>query len=225
MMRVTICACVAAATTLLMTSAASAQDISYNVGVVSDYVFRGFSQTDEDFALQGGVDLTTDSGFYLGAWGSNVDFYDSTDAEIDVYGGYRTEAGGFSLDFGAIYYGYVDQPSGADYDFVEVKAAVSRSLAAGSIGAAVYYSPDFFGGADEATYVEVNGSFAPAERFTVGGAVGYQDISNASGYSTWNLGVGYALTENLALDVRYHDSDEDTFLSDSRFVVGLKATF
>ena len=85
----------ALATALIgVSSPASAQSdvkVAWNVGVVSDYIFRGFSQTGEDPAIQGGVDLTSGS-FYAGAWASNVDFGDDTDAEIDVYGGYRTEA-------------------------------------------------------------------------------------------------------------------------------------
>lgn len=54
-------------------SAQSDIDVAFNAGVVSDYVFRGFSQTAEDPAIQGGVDLTAGS-FYAGAWASNVDF-------------------------------------------------------------------------------------------------------------------------------------------------------
>jgi uncharacterized protein (TIGR02001 family) len=155
---------------------ASAQDakVAFNVGVTSDYVFRGYSQTNEDPAIQGGVDLTAGS-FYAGAWASNVDFGDDTDAEVDVYGGYRTEAGGFALDFGVIGYLYAGEPDGADYNYAEFKAAASRAVGPATFGAAVYYSPDFFGAADkEATYAEVNAAFSPADKWTISGAVGQQ---------------------------------------------------
>ncbi len=108
-------------------SAQSTVDVAWNVGVVSDYVFRGFSQTGEDPAIQGGVDLTSGN-FYGGAWASNVDFGDDTDAEFDIYGGYRTEAGGFALDFGVIGYLYAGAPDGADYNYAEFKAAASRAV-------------------------------------------------------------------------------------------------
>jgi uncharacterized protein (TIGR02001 family) len=54
--------------------AAPASDltVAYNVGLYSQYIFRGLTQTDRKPALQGGVDLTHSSGFYLGAWGSNI---------------------------------------------------------------------------------------------------------------------------------------------------------
>ena len=61
--------------------AQTAPEVAFNIGVVSDYVFRGASQTDEEPALQGGVDVTVGS-FYAGAWASTVDFGDNTDAEI-----------------------------------------------------------------------------------------------------------------------------------------------
>lgn len=207
---------------------ASAQDakVAFNVGVTSDYVFRGYSQTNEDPAVQGGVDLTAGS-FYAGAWASNVDFGDDTDAEVDVYGGYRTEAGGFALDFGVIGYLYAGEPDGADYNYAEFKAAASRAVGPATFGAAVYYSPDFFGAADkEATYAEVNAAFSPAPKWTISGAVGQQWLDVSDDYLTWNAGVGYALSDNLSADARYYDTDVDGVpAAEDRFVVGLKLTY
>ena len=57
----------------------TAVDVAFNVGVFSDYVYRGYSQTNEDPAIQGGMDLTAGN-FYAGVWASNVDFGDDTDA-------------------------------------------------------------------------------------------------------------------------------------------------
>jgi len=99
--------------------------VAYNVGLYSQYIFRGLTQTDRKPALQGGVDLTHSSGFYLGAWGSNIswlkDAYgppgtadDQTyykkggNLEVDLYGGFRTELGksGIGIDVGALQYWY-----------------------------------------------------------------------------------------------------------------------
>ena len=225
--------CAAAAATLAagligLAAPASAQstvDVAWNVGAVSDYVFRGFSQTSEDPAIQGGVDLTSVS-FYAGAWASNVDFGDDTDAEVDVYGGYRTEAGGFALDFGAIGYLYVGEPDGADYNYAEFKAAASRAVGPATFGAAVYYSPDFFGADKEATYAEVNAAFSPAPKWTVSGALGKQWLDVSDDYTTWNVGVGYALTDKVGVDVRYHDTDVDGVPgAEDRIVGAVKLTF
>lgn len=227
----TSCAALAAAlATLTAAGAASAQDaeFAFNAAVASDYVFRGVSQTSEDPALQAGVDVTTAAGFYAGAWASNVDFGDDTSLEIDVYGGYRTEAVGFALDFGVVNYTYVDAPSipDAGYSYLEFKAAASRAIGPVTAGAAVYYSPDFFGLDEQATYIEGNLAYAPADKWTVSGALGKQFLDVSDDYTTWNVGVGYALTDNLALDVRYHDTDVDNLdIYDGRVVGAIKVLF
>lgn len=231
----------AAAAALLLTtgltSQASAQVVApeaaaqwtFNVGGTSDYVFRGVSQTEQEPALSAGVDLSVGS-FYGGAWASNVSFPgdDNTQAEIDLYGGVRTEAGGWNLDLGVIGYLYAGQPGGTDYDYVEFKAAASRAVGPATLGAAVYVAPDFFGASeDEATYVEANAAISPADSWTLSGAIGRQVLSSDFDYTTWNLGAAYQLTSNLAVDVRYHDTDEHDFgdIYGSRAVASLKATF
>ncbi|MBB5747646.1 TorF family putative porin [Brevundimonas variabilis] len=203
--------------------------IAWNVAVGSDYVFRGVSQTEEDAAISGGVDLTSGT-FYAGAWASNVAFPGDTDtdAEIDLYAGIRPEFAGWNWDVGVVGYLYTSQPDAADYDYVEAKVAASRAVGPATIGAALYWSPDFFGAAeDEATYVEANAAFSPADKWTISGAVGRQFVSSDFDYMTWNLGLARQLTDTLALDVRYHDTDEHDFgdIYGSRAVVSLKASF
>ena len=222
----TTCAAAAALALLASAGAASAQDakVTVNAAVTSDYVFRGFSQTNEDPAVQAGVDLTVGS-FYAGAWASNVDFGDNTEAEIDLYGGFRGEAKGYAWDVGVVTYLYAPGANG-DYDYVELKAAVSRAVGPVTAGAAVYFSPDFFGADEEATYIEGNIAFAPANKWTVSAAVGKQFLDVSTDYATWNVGVGYAFTDNLVADVRYHDTDVDNLdIYDGRVVGTIKVLF
>ena len=118
---------IAASLAILATSASFAQTkapepdytLSYNVGVVSDYRFRGISQTSFNPALQLGVDFAHKSGFYLGAFGSNVDWVKKLNGatkgsyEIDLYGGFKgniTKDLGF--DVGLITYQYPGNNSG-----------------------------------------------------------------------------------------------------------------
>lgn len=126
---------------------------------------------------------------------------------------------------GAVGYGYVNAPDGADYDYLELKAAASRAIGPATFGGVVYWSPDFFGLDEEATYAEANVVFTPADKWTVSGAVGHQWLDVNDDYATWNVGVGYAVTEHVAIDVRYHDADVDGPLSDARAVAGLKFLF
>jgi uncharacterized protein (TIGR02001 family) len=226
-----------AAATVAMGGVALADDtsgakVTFNVGAASDYVFRGVSQTNENAEIFGGVDLTVDK-FYAGLWTSNVNFFpgDPTDAEIDVYAGFKPTLGPVSLDLGAIYYTYVNPPKGGGYPYAELKAAGSIPLGKASLGAAFFYSPDFFGPTDndKAYYYEVNGSMPVIDKVSVSGAFGHQQLSKGQlDYNTWNLGLGYAFNDHIGVDVRYWDTDEHKALGktgDSRGVVSLKATF
>ena len=197
-------------------------EVAFNVGVVSDYVFRGASQTDGKAALQGGVDVDL-GGFYAGSWASNVDFGDDTDAEIDLYGGYRTEAAGYALDLGAGGYFYVNEPNGAEYNYVEFKALASRAIGPATLGAGLYHSFDYFGADEKATYVEANAAIAATDKWTLSGAIGQQWLDVSGDYAAWNLGAAYALSDHLSLDVRYHDMDSP--LGEARVAAGLKASF
>ncbi|WP_269716291.1 TorF family putative porin [Caulobacter sp. NIBR2454] len=220
----------AATASFLMAGAAAAQDsgptFSFNLGLTSDYVFRGVTQTDQEPALQGGVDMSAGV-FYAGIWGSNVDFFDETDAEVDVYFGVKPTFGPISADFAAIYYGYVNEPNGADYAYWEFKAAGSVPVGPGSIGTALYVSPDFFGSVGEAAYYEVNGAFPVMDKLSLTGALGRQDLEGNGDYTTWNLGAAYALTDNLSIDLRYHDTSKHEFgeYYEESFVASIKATF
>lgn len=202
---------------------ALAEDVAFNIGATNNYVFRGITQTDEKFAVQGGLDFATDGGFYAGAWASNVDFKDGTDAEIDLYGGYKTEAGGFALDFGVVAYSYVGAPSGVSYNNYELKVGASRAFGPATLGAVVYYSPDSWGVESESVYAELNGAYTVSDKISVSGAVGRQTFDPGSDYTTWNLGGTYALTDKLGLDLRYYDTNLSGY--DDAFVVALKATF
>jgi hypothetical protein len=102
-----------AALSMLALGAAAQAEVTGTVTVVSDYDFRGITQSAQDPALQGSIDYAHDSGFYIGAWASNIDFGDEFDAdvEVDVYAGFRggedvtwdVEFGGFDND-SAFYY-------------------------------------------------------------------------------------------------------------------------
>ena len=90
--------------------------VSYNVGVISEYRYRGLGQTRGKPALQGGVDYDSGSGFYLGAWGSTIKWIKDQSTpdqdvkgpvELDIYGGYKFEAAGLGWDVGYLRYEYL----------------------------------------------------------------------------------------------------------------------
>jgi uncharacterized protein (TIGR02001 family) len=215
---------------------------SANVGVTSDYVFRGISQTFQDPAVQGGVDFTCGR-FYFGFWGSNVDFGPDANVEIDVYAGIKGTAGRISWDLGVIYYGYPGQDDlgiRPHIDYLELKAAASAEIwKGGTVSGTVFYSPDYTYGLGPVTTLEASltqalpkvGIFSPTASVLVGHShfsdkFFGQDLS----YTYWNAGVTLGFLEKWSLDLRYWDTDGEGFadvgtLSDDRFVATLKYTF
>ncbi len=94
--------------------------VSANVALSTDYVFRYVSQTMEEPAISGGVDLAcADTGFYLGTWASNVDFGDDATIEVDFYGGWTAEfANGLGPNVGLIDYEYFGWSIGVSTELV-----------------------------------------------------------------------------------------------------------
>jgi len=224
-MKVLKLALCAAAASLLTAGAASAEapTVAWNVGAATDYVFRGISQTDEKPEVFGGVDVTSGI-LYGGLWTSNVDFGDDTAAEVDLYAGVTPTLGPVSTNIGVIYYGYVNGPSSNAY--TEFKLAGSVPAGPVTLGAAVYYSPEFFGKTGEATYTEANASYSPMDKLTLSGAYGHQDVELAGDYNTWNIGATYAFTDHFSGDLRYSDTDvKDCDICNERVYATIKATF
>ena len=114
-------------------SAPSYAELSGNVSVTNNYIWRGLTQSINESAVQGGLDYASESGFYAGTWVSNV-AYDSDDAyscEHDMYFGFADETEGFSYDVGYLYYNY---DSNVGYDFGEVYGSVGL----GNLGLTLY---------------------------------------------------------------------------------------
>jgi len=214
----------------------SAFEISANTALVSDYVFRGISQSDENFAIQGGFDVSHESGLYTGVWSSSVDFNDGDEAniEIDLYAGYAGEANGVSYDIGGLYYAYPGADSSLDYDFWEVYGSLGYDFEIASAAVGVNYSPDYFGSSGDAVYTYLGVDVPLPQNFTLSGGVGYQDIDdNASfgtpDYTNWHASIGYDW-KNLNFSVTYHDTDLDepgecADGCEARVVFGISAAF
>ena len=116
-------------------SAPAFAEVSMNIGVTSNYVWRGVTQTDDKAAISGGLDWSGDTGLYAGTWASNVDFgkddqgNNITPYELDLYGGYAGEVGDFGYDVGLLYYTY---DSDANANFLELGVSGSwKFLSAG----------------------------------------------------------------------------------------------
>jgi uncharacterized protein (TIGR02001 family) len=120
----------------------SAITISGAATLASDYRFRGVSQSDEGFAVQGGFTISHESGLYAGAWGSNLagwGTFGGANMELDLYAGFKLPVGEGTLDLGGTWFMY---PSGADKtDFVEFYAKLGGTVGPVGLTATVAYAP------------------------------------------------------------------------------------
>lgn len=205
----------------------SPHSLSANVGMYSNYVFRGISQTGGDPAVQGGLDYTHSSGFYLGTWGSNVGWiedyqgYASGNVEIDVYGGFRGGIGKTDLtyDLGAIQYLYPGKKAGAvDADTTELYAALGWKWFTAKYS--YYVSDEVFGfaNADGSDYLDISASVPIGETgLTAGAHWGTFNFKNngAQDYTDWKVSLAYdmgklsTVTSGVTLGVMYTDTDAD----------------
>jgi uncharacterized protein (TIGR02001 family) len=206
----------------------SPHKLSANVGLYSDYVFRGISQTGGDPAIQGGLDYTHSSGFYLGTWASNVgwieDFqgYDSGNMEIDLYGGFRGNIGksDFTFDVGAIQYWYPgDKPAGVtDADTTEIYGALGWKWF--TVKYSYYLSNEVFGfaDADGSDYLAISGSLPVGETgLTLGASWGTFSFDNNGNqdYDDWSVSAAYDMgklsnvTSGVTVGLKYTDTDAE----------------
>lgn len=207
---------------------ASPHTVAGNVGLFSSYRFRGIDQTFGKPALQGGIDYTHASGFYVGNWNSNVSSgagFPDGNLEMDFYGGYRTSFGDLGLDVGAIYY-YYPGSEARGFDARAQKGSVNNKeiyLGASWKILSLKYSysmDDYFslrGTANDAgkstkgtSYLEANLAYDLGQGWGVNAHIGQlytKNIKNGD-YTDWKLGVTKDLS-GWVVGLAYVDTNAD----------------
>jgi uncharacterized protein (TIGR02001 family) len=245
----------AAVTPFVLAPPAAAADgehsFSGNLTVGSDYRFRGFTQTDYQPTIQGGIDYAHKSGFYLGNWNSNVsqNAFNGAPIEMDFYGGWKTTIEGFGLDIGAIYYYYPGTGEyNPDFEAKNFEAYIGGSY--GPVSLKYFYAfTNFFGlegpGVDTkgSQYLDLTGNFDLGSGFVLVAHAGYQKIKNYKDLgglrdSVWDykLGATYDIAGSgwIVGGFWFGTSEEDLFVTaenpsrgagKSRIVVTLSKTF
>jgi uncharacterized protein (TIGR02001 family) len=183
----------------LVSAAPTYADWSANAAVTNNYIWRGLTQTENEAAVQGGIDYASDSGFYAGTWVSNVNYGagDVYSYEHDLYFGYAFESAGLSWDFGYLYYNYDKE---AEFDFGEVYGSVGI----GGFGFTAYLlanteadegpGQDF--GFGQAYYLSADYGFEVGNGVELGLHLGYHDgdfaeafNGNEEGYYDYNVSL------------------------------------
>ena len=213
------------AAALATVSLPSLAEVSGNVALTTDYRFRGWSQTTSDPAVQGGLDYTHESGFYVGTWGSNVEFAGSL--ELDYYAGFANDINdSLAYDVGFIYYDYPGGDlGGVDPEFWEIYAGISGDVGPVGLSGTVSWSDDYFGESGTAFYYDLGASYGLPYDISLSAHFGYQTIDDGSvndagffssdedSYKDWSIGVSKSMWD-LDFDLSYIDtnlSDSDCF--------------
>jgi uncharacterized protein (TIGR02001 family) len=218
---------------MLAVGFATAQaQVSGNLGLTSDYRFRGISQSQNAPAVQGGIDYNHKSGWYVGNWNSSVSsqvYTNGSGVESDLYAGWKKEFNGVTVDVGSYNYFYpratTSAKTGSNYDTYEgyvglgygpVSVKYNRTLGNGYFGTAnaqgtAYYQAD------------VNYPIA-GSKISLLAHAGKTNVANSSSldYNDYNFGVGYDL-QGWALAAKYYtNGDKTTAFNTANTVNGQK---
>jgi uncharacterized protein (TIGR02001 family) len=199
--------------------------------IVSDYRFRGISQTDKNFAVQGSITVSHKSGLYATVWGSSVDDYVTLSGqsaqEIDLIVGFKKTFGSATVDIGALYYVYPKTKLAGDRsssDFIEPYFAVSGTVGPVTAKASIAYAPKqkalaldqgFTGLLPKQDNVYIAGDFSASIPKTpigltahIGHTFGPSWLAIGNEYTDWGLGATVTY-KALTFGVQYVDTDGD----------------
>lgn len=209
-------------------AAASPYTLTSNVGLVSQYVFRGVSYTQEKPAIQGGADLAHESGFYVGIWGSPISpkAIQNANGEIDLYGGYARQFGDFGVDVGLLQFlfpGGRYDGSGEDYETLEASVALSWRFVTLKLSQTL---GDYFGFNDASFGADGNGRSRGSRYLMLGlahdfgqgwslsGHVGRQTVRRYGDYdfSDFRIAVAKDLGAGWSADLAWLGTNADSAL-------------
>ena len=208
-------------------AATPALTVTGNAAVVTDYRFRGISQTDKRFALQGGITVTHESGFYVSTWGSSIDDYvaNGSDQELDLIAGYSKTMGAATIDAGVLYY-YYPGSGGINSDFFEPYASVKGTFGPASAKLSVAYAPKqhalSYGVHPREDNLYVAGDLSASVPNTpiglsahLGHSFSRNFITFGEKYTDWSVGATYTWS-HLTFGVSYVDTDKSLYSPSGR---------
>jgi uncharacterized protein (TIGR02001 family) len=224
---------------LLALSGVSQAQFSSTWTAVSDYDFRGYSQSAKDPALQGSADYAFgDTGLSVGAWASNVEFdgYDG-DIELDLYANYVGKINDtFSWTAGLTRYMYPGSDNSATALAIGEYFEGYVGFNAGAFSAKQWYSNDFYESDESAQYTEVNYTQPIGEKFSLAFHAGYSwgDYWDAVGGEVFDYAVqGNYTAGHFTIFGKFTGTDAsgplkvttDSGNNEARVLVGVMTTF
>jgi uncharacterized protein (TIGR02001 family) len=213
--------------------------LSYNVGAVTDYRYRGISQSRLKPAVQGGVDFAHKSGFYAGTWASTIkwikDAGGDAPVEWDIYGGYKGTFGDFGYDVGVLRYQYPSHELAVSPNTTEIYGAATFGPATLKYSHAV---TNLFGFADSKNsyYLDASATFDLGNGWSVVPHVGYQKVKNfdPASYTDYSVTLGKDFGNGFSATAAAVGTDADDtvyftpagkFTGKTGVVLGVKYSF
>jgi len=233
----------AAVSAMAQTAAPAAPEstMAYNVGAVSEYRYRGISQSRLNAAMQGGFDYTDKSGFYVGAWASSIqwikDAGGNANVELDFYGGYKGAVGDVAYDLGYLRYEYPSNKLKPNANTDEFYGAVTVGVFTAKYSHAV---SNLFGfsGSKNSGYLDLSAAYDLGNGYSLTPHVGHQNVSGKGNgiysYTDYAMTLGKDLGNGLSASAALIGTDakkgayvspSNKDLGNSNLVVGLKYTF
>jgi len=198
-------------------------EFAFNAALKSDYRFRGVSRSNNDIAVQGGVDWYADNGIYAGAFASSVSDFRGSDVETNLYLGYGVESNGLIYDVGVTAYIF---PGGTNSTYLETfgSVGVDFGLLTSSVGLSYMPSQSNNGDQDNIYFFTDTRAEIPDSPFAVDVHLGYED--GVFGNSKWDWKIGGSVSfEQFELGIAYVDTNVVGRRSDSGVVFSVGAYF
>jgi len=180
---------IASSSLIALAPIAAQAEVSANLGATSNYIWRGYTQSDNVPSVNGGLDYSMDSGVYVGTWaGTTGSASNGTNLEVDFYAGFADSFGSFDYDLGYIYYAY---PNQQDTDFSEVY--LSGGMAGATVGVNLTVSEAWDDAKTGDLYAFGSYGFDVTEDVNLSATYGVQSYAEkaSKSYSHVNLAAGY----------------------------------
>lgn len=210
MIRTTRAAILALATTALFAGAVQAAedgvDFGGEVALSSQYVAKGLGKSDEDPALSG--NLQVGYGMVYGkAFYSTASSAQGGDADVILTLGAKPKIGDYKLDLNFNRRWSPGTIDGYDHAYTELQGDISRGFGKANVRLRVNYSPDGYGATKEAWWVEAQAGWKLTPNDALSAAYGVRETDGGRDYRAWNVGVKHKVTDAIAIDLRWYDTD------------------
>ena len=216
----------AAAAAMIVAGGVQAQQVEGQIGFASEYVGKGLGKSAGDPSAFASAEVGQGD-FYASVFVSTARLSQGSDAEIVSAVGYRPSAAGFDFDLSVVNRDLPGTRAGVDANYWEYQADASRRFGPVKGRFRVNYTPDGFAATREAWWIEAQASMSLDDKTKLSAAVADRTAEGGAEYAAWNIGAKRDLTERVALDVRWYDTDSHALGDnyDGRLVGALSFSF